>query len=135
MLKVPRPQPKRQPESTLALINIVFLLLIFFLIAGTLAPPIDQEVRLINAAEPDPAEPPDALAVLADGTLRFRGVATDIETHIAMLREKTGDGDALAVRLFPDKELPAEKLIDIAADLRKAGAGSVRVVTERGGQQ
>jgi biopolymer transport protein ExbD len=37
-------------EPTIALINIVFLMLIFFLVAGTLAAPLDKELKLVSTA-------------------------------------------------------------------------------------
>ena len=49
MIRVRLRQRSQKAESTVALINVVFLMLIFFLIAGTLAP------RMISAGAP--AEP------------------------------------------------------------------------------
>ena len=48
MIRV-RKRPTREP--TIALINIVFLMLIFFLVAGTLARPLERELRLVQAQE------------------------------------------------------------------------------------
>ena len=42
--------PRRGRDSTIALINIVFLMLIFFLIAGTVAPPLDREIDLVDTS-------------------------------------------------------------------------------------
>ncbi|MEX0279340.1 MAG: ExbD/TolR family protein, partial [Ruegeria sp.] len=39
MIRYARPRHKR--DSTIPLINVVFLMLIFFLIAGTIATPLD----------------------------------------------------------------------------------------------
>ena len=36
---LPRPQRRKPAAAILPLINVVFLMLIFFMIAGTLAPP------------------------------------------------------------------------------------------------
>lgn len=130
MLRLARPQGKRQRENTLALINVVFLLLIFFLIAGSLTPPMEQGVALVDAERPEPASPPDALAVLSDGTLRFRGETVSAEEHVARLLAEQPDRP-LVIRVVPDRELPAASLIDIAAALEAAGAEKVRIVTER----
>lgn len=126
-MKLARPRQSRKGESTIALINIVFLMLIFFLIAGTLAPPMDPGVSLIATDEAEAAEPPDALFVTAQGVLRARGVDTSVEAFMSGLSEK----DAGAVKLAADRDLPADRLIDIIGELRAAGAASVSVVTER----
>ncbi|MEL6206235.1 MAG: biopolymer transporter ExbD, partial [Pseudomonadota bacterium] len=64
---------RAEREPTIALINIVFLMLIFFLVAGTLARPLDPDLTLVQTADLGPAGPPDALVVHADGRLSFRG--------------------------------------------------------------
>jgi biopolymer transport protein ExbD len=130
MMRLARPKPSRERESTIALINIVFLMLIFFLIAGTVAPPLDGDVSLIATSEAEPAEPPDALVALADGSLHFRGKATTPEAFMAA----RADEPEPKVKLAADRDLPAADLIEIVAALRAAGAANVRVVTERTAQ-
>ena len=131
MIRIPRPQTQRQREGTIALINIVFLMLIFFLIAGTLTPPLDPEVRLITTIEAERTEPPRALFVTASGELRAGGVAVTVESYLAELH----DGAAsLTVKFAADRNLPAERLIDVIAELRGAGVERVSVVTERATQ-
>ena len=123
--------PARKPEPTIALINVVFLMLIFFLIAGTVAPPLDRDVTLVKASDLDGREPPDALVVHADGSLTFRGKAAEIADAVSQFVETGADGGN-AIRLVPDRDLPAAKLVDIAGELRRAGAQRVFIVTERG---
>lgn len=133
MMRLPRPRGGRQRESTIALINIVFLMLIFFLIAGTLAPPMDSEVALIKTADAERAEPPDALFVTADGQLRTRGEATDVNSFVTRLKaeEAIEGASELSARVAADRDLPATRLVDVVAELREAGVGKIRVVTER----
>lgn len=133
MMRLPRPRQNRKSESTIALINIVFLMLIFFLIAGTLAPPMDAQVALIRTANADPAEPPDSLFVTGDGRLRVRGVETDVGSFVAHLRasQLSGEADGPSVKLAADRSLPATQLVDIVGQLRAAGVGEVAIVTER----
>jgi len=72
------PAPRRTRDPTITLINIVFLMLIFFLIAGTIAPPLDPGLELVDTSGLEGREPPDALVLLKDGTLSFRGAPTDL---------------------------------------------------------
>lgn len=124
----PRPRPHR--ESTVTLINVVFLMLVFFLIAGTLTPPLDAGVTPIRTEDAEPAAPPDALFITAEGQLRHRGIETGEAAFVALRRASSGD-EAPPVRLVPDRDLAAERLIDIVAGLRAAGAGRIAIVTER----
>jgi biopolymer transport protein ExbD len=116
--------PRRSRDSTIPLINVVFLMLIFFLIAGTLAPPLDPDLKLVETSDLEGREPPDALVLRADGTLSFRGTAVDPADYMA--GQETGP-----VRIVPDRDVPATRLIEIAGTLRRLGATSVILVTER----
>ena len=44
-------KPKRQKEPTIALINIVFLMLVFFMVAGTLAQPLSRDLELVKTSD------------------------------------------------------------------------------------
>lgn len=131
MMRLSRPLPAHRRESTIALINVVFLMLIFFLIAGTLAPPLERDVDLITTAEAERAEPPDALFVMADGTLRAHGLATDAASYLETLKDEGAPEEGMRVKVAVDRELPATRLIEIVGELRQAGAGKVSIITER----
>jgi biopolymer transport protein ExbD len=120
MLRRPRPRPKAEP--TIALINVVFLMLTFFLIAGTLAPQVDPRLTLARAADLAAAPPPDGLVVLSDGTMLLNGSPATPEDAVAATPR---------VRVVPDRDLPAADLVRLARDLRAAGAEEVVLVTER----
>jgi biopolymer transport protein ExbD len=116
--------PRRKRDSTIALINIVFLMLIFFLIAGTVAPPLDPGLELVDTSGLEGREPPDALVLHQDGTLSFRGAPTDPATFMA----SHGPGP---VRIVPDRGAPGSRLIEVTGTLRRLGAPSVFLVTVR----
>lgn len=123
-----RSPPRRKPEPTIALINVVFLMLIFFLVAGTVAPPLDPSLRLASAADLEGRAPPDALVLRADGTTAFRGEETEPGAYMAVrLAEEVG-----TARVVPDRDVPAIRLMEVTLALRAAGAARVFVVAERG---
>ncbi|WP_420585675.1 ExbD/TolR family protein [Ruegeria sp.] len=117
-------RPRRKRDSTIALINVVFLMLIFFLIAGTVATPLDPDLNLVDTSELEGREPPDALVLHADGTLSFRGTPTDPETYLA-------GREPAPVRIVPDRDVAGARLIEVTGALRRLGAVSVFVVTEK----
>ncbi|WP_295813123.1 biopolymer transporter ExbD [uncultured Nitratireductor sp.] len=133
MLRLARPTQTRQRESTIALINIVFLMLIFFLVAGTLTPPLDNDVSLISTVEANPSEPPNALFVTEEGELRLRGATTDARNFMIARTETLGETAAkeLEVKVAADRDLPAAKLVDIVGALKAAGASKISIITER----
>lgn len=122
-----RPRQSRR-EPTIALINIVFLMLVFFLVAGTLAPPIDRDLTLITTADLPPEAPPDALVLHADGRMTWRG--EQVASGAAYL-DAAPEEAIRQVRLVPDRAVPAVAVIQLGQELRAAGAESVVIVTER----
>ena len=120
------PAPRHKPEPTIALINIVFLMLIFFMVAGTLATPLDPDLKLVETDKLDRREPPNALVLTAEGKLTFQGDAvSDVGTYVATL------GDGGVAQIVPDRAAPAADLLVLARRLRDAGAQQVMIVTEQ----
>lgn len=123
-------KPRQSREPTIALINVVFLMLIFFMIAGTLTPPLNGSVQLVETMDLEGREPPDALVIRADGTLEYRGA--ELTNAAAYVERAAVDLPLDAVRIVPDRSLPAVTLKQISDDLSGLGARQVYVVTERG---
>ena len=118
-------KPPREP--TIALINIVFLMLIVFLIAGTIALPSETDIELVSLADLEGTAPAETLASYPDGRAVGQGADVMPETF----EIPATDGEDRVLRLLPDRNLPAWKLIEIAATLEARGATNLRVVTER----
>jgi biopolymer transport protein ExbD len=123
-----RARTRTRREPTIALINIVFLMLVFFMVAGTLAQPLDGELKLIRTTDLEGRAPPDALVIGADGALSYHGA--QILSPAGFMRRQENRA-APAVRLVPDRELPARDLVRITRELQTAGAGRVLIVTEK----
>ena len=121
------PPLRRRREPTIALINIVFLMLIFFMVAGTLARPLPQNLNLVRTQGLEGRAPPDTLVIHADGRTAFRGEDITPEAYLA----RSGEA-GLAARIVPDRALPADQLLAVADALHAAGAERVLIVTERG---
>lgn len=121
---------RRQGEPTLPLINIVFLMLIFFLAAAQLARPLDPELQLIDTSDPNIVPPPDAVVLRADGQVEFRGEVRAPTEIWSALSQETGNPETV-VRVVPDRRSAARDLIVLANALREAGAGAVHIVTEK----
>ncbi len=121
-IKTQRPKP----EPTIALINIVFFMLIFFMVAGTLATPLDKDLKLVKTQDLEGREPANALVVTAEGAWEFNGQdAADLATYVAEI------GPDKVARVVPDRDAPASRVVRLAQELRRAGARRVVIVTEK----
>ncbi|MCH2094276.1 MAG: biopolymer transporter ExbD [Rhodobacteraceae bacterium] len=116
----------RKREPTIALINVVFLMLVFFMVAGTLSQPLPRNVTLPVVADLDHANLPDALVVHSDGQISHKGA------EIADVAGWARTQDAMqALRIIPDKDAPARAVLALAARLRVQNGAKIRIVTER----
>ena len=123
-----QPITRQRQEPTIALINIVFLMLVFFLVAGTIAAKQSGEVNLVSVAAMEGQQPADAVVIYADGSIYLRGELVDVRSAVLAMSSDTSD----VLRLMPDRDLPAQDLVRIADEFTNSGAKNIVVVTERG---
>jgi len=103
-------------------------MLVFFMVAGTLAQPLDKDLKLVSTEALEGREPPDALVIHADGVMAYRGNALE---NAAEFLAGMSEEDRAVVRLVPDRNLPAKTLVNLTRELRIGGAGRVLLVTEK----
>ncbi len=120
-----RPRHRRPLEPIVPMINVVFLLLIFFLMSAQIAPPAPFDVTLPESGAGERAAPADTLYMDEGGRLAFNAVRGD-----AVL-------DALAARATPDAALQiradagmeARALARLLPELAAHGVAKVEIVT------
>ena len=118
-----------EDERILPLINVVFLLLIFFMLTGQLAP-----------SDPFPVEPPESLSEGAPaegrliafgrrGELALDGTVMDEAQLLAALRGDLSGTVRPEIRVKADGGAEATRLVALLARLREIGAESVTLMT------
>jgi biopolymer transport protein ExbD len=128
-LTVPK-KPHSEAESTIPLINVVFLMLIFFLIAGTIASPISKELQPAETQEIEtvPAKS-DVVQVLKNGQIMYLGNEVSLSEILEIFPPlKTEE----QIKVIADKALNAHRLIEILEKLRAAGHQKIRLITVKG---
>ncbi len=118
----PATPPRRSAENIVPMINVVFLLLIFFLMSAQIAPPDPIDVTVPDSTSETAPVDPNALYVGADGTLAYGGATGD--GALAALADHAG---VLPVRA--DADLPAAKLAALLPKLAAAGVDGVELIT------
>ena len=135
------------PDNTIPLINIVFLMLIFFLIAGTVAPPISSDLSLAKAHDLEQTPPAaNALEIMADGTLVHKGRKLSMEEAIGQFPVSKDDDNRHSaeggmsedqreqtLQILADKAVPASKFMPVLQAFRAAGHKTIRLITLREG--
>lgn len=123
------PERKPLPESIVPMINVVFLLLVFFLMTATIAPPDPFEVALPESRSEEPSETDLALYLSADGQLSWDGVEGEAAL-LALAESGRGRdaGDPLIIRA--DRELPGVEIARLLARLAALGITASKLVAE-----
>lgn len=114
------------------LIDVVFILLIFFMVSTTFAKDMELELERPSASSAS-AAPTEALRVYIDrdSVLYVDGSAVQpwmLQSHVRDYLRGAPDSPVLIVT---DRGVPAERLIDAVDQCRLGGAVDVGVVTDR----
>ncbi len=131
---LPRLAPPRRMEDSeeriLPLINIVFLLLIFFMLAGKLTAGDPFEVVPARSARAGEAGAEGTEILLGQGgQLALDGEVMDEAALLAALAGRLESAPDLPVRLRADAAAPAAALVALTRVLRQAGTGEITLVT------
>lgn len=115
-------------ETFVPMINIVFLLLIFFMLSATIAPPDPFDMTLPDAAEAETAEAasPDTLYVSADGALVFGKIRGEGALTVIALR---GEDEPLTVRA--DAALDGAEFSTLLSRLAEMGVTEVKLTVRQ----
>lgn len=127
-------EPRRRPpyETMVPLINVVFLLLIFFLLAGTMEPSEPAKVTLPSGQIDDKnTRLPATIYLDSDGFLWLGKNMVPPELSGLMIRGFLKEEATDRVAIKADQEAPAEALLTVMESLRKAGVKEVTLQTEQ----
>lgn len=122
------PDRPRGDHGLVPLINVVFLLLAFFMIAGQIQR--SDAVRVappVSISETVPAERRLELVVVADGTVYLEGEAVPLEELVSALTASNPDGRDILVKA--DADLEVTRLEAILEELLRAGASRAALAT------
>lgn len=122
------PRPKRaRPDFALPIINIVFLLLLFYLATGSLIKPAELETNApLTETLPLELLPRPLLLAAADGSLLLDGVPVAVADLSETARRATASGGPLNV--LADRAMPGRDFLGLLARIDAAGI-PVRIVS------
>ena len=124
------PRPESHDERILPLINVVFLLLLFFMLAGKLAVTDPVEVTPPRSASEGTIDTREwVIAVGANGDLAFDGERIDRASLEETVAERLIGGTDLQVWLKADSETDSVRVIAIMESLREAGVERLKLLT------
>jgi biopolymer transport protein ExbD len=129
-MRLPTHEPKRLREPIGPLVDVVFLLLVFFLLAGNLEPPPPIEV---NPPESESYEAQDRgpLRILldAEGRIAFDGKVLSREGLAAAIGARALFDEPRSAQVEADSLAPAGEVLALLKQLRALGVGELGLAT------
>lgn len=133
-IHVPKVISHRAADSSLALINVVFLLLLFLLVSGTLRPPLPDDFDWAETSANEGASNlQDSLVLTKAGEFWFQGTNLDEAQLLRFLTEAVARSEALTLQV--DKRARIETIAGFANKARSAGIGRLSLVTVEAGNR
>jgi biopolymer transport protein ExbD len=130
-MRIKPPQRREPPENTIPLINVVFLMLIFFLFAGTVARDDTRQIEPpLNILEDEAIRSTGALVVDREGRTFAGGIEMSVGDWLAQ-RTEVGAEDG-PMKVAADGALNADALEKVLRALKAAGRTDIVLVTRRG---
>ena len=118
-----------------SLIDVVFLLLIFFMVSTTFDTTSQLKIRLPEASESKSSDPPKTLNLLidADGSffLNSRELTNNRSATLKAALERAMDGSKLPVVIQSDADSPVQSLVTAMDVVGQMGLTQVSIATTR----
>ncbi|WP_422374709.1 ExbD/TolR family protein [Roseibium sp.] len=127
-------QRREPPENTIPLINVVFLMLIFFLFAGSIAKDDARKIEPpLNILEDETIRSTGALILTPDGKTFYGEDETSVTDWLER-KEAAEEDEGGPLKVAADGTLKANELEKILAELKAAGRSDIVLITRRGAQ-
>ena len=114
------------------LIDVVFLLLIFFMLTTTFTVQEAVELQIPQAEMGTTADPTALVILLSHQELFLNGEAITLEELRHALTEPLAAEPGRAVVLKTDAGMPIQKILEVMDSIRNAGGRNVALATEGG---
>lgn len=123
-------EPRREPsENIVPMINVVFLLLIFFLMTATISPPDPFDVGLPASSTEATAEVDQAFYVSAKGDYAFSGQQGEA-AFTALIASGVGQKDGPPLIIRADRTIAGTEVAALLKRLLALGISSSQLVAE-----
>ncbi len=119
---------KLSDDNMLPVINMTFLLLLFFIVVGNFSENYMKDIAPPESSSQVLRQEAEELSLSADGTLWWRGEATTLSNWASQLQ---AEGQAVPVRvsLRADGQTPAATIIPLIDELRLLKVTRLALVT------
>ncbi len=128
-MKLRRPQTRQMPETIIALIDVVFFLLVFFMLIGRMDATAPFEVRPATALTgADMPAGGTTLSIGASGALALDGIAIAKADLIPALTARIAETPDVLIRINAHRDAQLHRILPLIAEIEHVGALDVVLV-------
>ena len=121
-------QRSKQELNVAPLIDVVFLLLIFFMLASTFIEPKSVELMLgSGTTQTVTAVDPLEIDVATDGSIKLNGLRLSVEQLTVEIAARIKGDPNRIVTIRAEAEIPVQRLIQVMDQVRSAGTNKLRL--------
>ena len=129
-MKIPRYADKRAGLNITPLIDVVFILLVFFMLAGAVRPSDPFPVTPAETRSPQEGDAePFIVLIDADGRIALNGEPLRRDALAEAVRAALARAPRTVIQVKPDAEAEADALIAAMEEIRDAGAQTLVLLT------
>ncbi|MEZ5756557.1 MAG: biopolymer transporter ExbD [Paracoccaceae bacterium] len=130
-MRLAPPRTRRRSDPLLPMIDVVFFLIVFYMIVSSFAEPEPFPIAPPQSASAAPVEGELALFLGPDGTVAIAGATGPItgDAALAELAARCAAPGCGPLRLHADAAAPASALAALLPRLAAAGHADIRLVT------
>ncbi len=129
MMRLQRPLPRRRLVSLTPLIDVVFILLLFFMLASSF---VEWRAIGLNVAtgrsDGRSEQAPLVIGVGDDGTLRLNGAALTLGELELRLRRSLARDATRALVLRPQADVPLQRMVSVLDRLAAVGGSNISLM-------
>lgn len=132
-MKLPaRPRRSHADDVMLPLINIVFLLMVSFMLVGALSPPDPIELEPARSSTLEPSDAgTQALVVAADGRLGLAGSVFGRDELAARAQAWRARNEGAVLQVKADAAADTQRVLEVLEVLRDAGIPRVELLAAK----
>ena len=128
-----RPPPRRMGVSVVSMIDVMMILLFFFMITSSylnldMIPALEKSDAAPESASPGAAIAPLLIRVSADSTLSVQGQGLSPADCEALVARRLAEAPLTEVLIFPSGGAPLQALVAAMDAVTRAGATRVKVI-------
>ena len=128
-MKLTRPARRQHPETIVALIDVVFFLLVFFMLIGRLdASAPFAVIPPVGVTGTDLPAGGITVSISSDGALALDGIAMDRDSLAIAITDRLVRSPELLIRVNADKTTQLSHVLPIVSALEELGAKDVALI-------